>query len=109
MKRWGRTTLRTALGAAAIVVGSLWLAAFFSTFDSTAYGYGAPQVSMNQPGRVLFEWGWLGPVAGSVAWYANLLLPWIMVWMARGKQPGFKLPLIAAALAAFSVLAGFHV
>ena len=92
---------------AAVFAGALWVAALFATFGSIMYGYASPQITANQPGRFLAEWGWLGPIQGSIAWYANLLLLWIMVRLVRGHFPGFKLPLIAAALSLSALLPEF--
>jgi hypothetical protein len=92
------------LRAAAVIVLVPWVAALFSTTRSTVYGLLGSDRDTAGTGWVLAAWGWLGPVMGIVAWYANPLLAWMLVRLARGRSPGTRLSAIGLALALTSLL-----
>jgi hypothetical protein len=89
---------------AALAAVTLWVAAFFSTYDTFSSHYGSTK---SEPATFLKKWGWLGFLQGNLAWYANPLLLWIIFRLARGQLPSLKLSLISLALSltAFFVFA----
>lgn len=95
------------LRALAVLTVMLWIAALLSPARQITFGYGPHPHFSPFDGWSLTKFGWLGPVAGIFAWYANPLLLVIVVRLARGHSPGRRLSLIAIALAATVFLPGF--
>ena len=102
-----RVMRRHLFKVAAVLVILLWCAAILFPARQIAYGYGPrPEITIVD-GWALPALGWLGPLAGSFAWYANPMLLIAASRLARGEPPGTRLSLLALALASTVLLPAF--
>ena len=102
MKPWGYR-------AAVPVALTPWIAAFFAPYVQPTYlcPHWAAASEPSNTGWILASWGWLGPLGGNFAWYANLLLVWMIARLLRGRPPGRRLSLSAFALSGTALLPAF--
>lgn len=92
--------------AALTAVALLSLALRADFYVAHCYGC-VPLDNAGSPGWLLFAWGWLGPLAGSIAWYSNLLLLSMVIRLFRGKSPSLALAATGFAVSLTALLPHF--